>query len=142
MWKTNNSYHRISWRGINWKTGTESHTLLFMQQITNTNLLYSTGSSTPYSVMACTVKEPKNKWTHVYVGFPGPSLVKDSPAKQETQVQSLVWGDSPGEGNGQPLQQSCLGNFKGRAARWATIHGVTKSQTQLSSSTTTTYAHV
>ena len=34
--------------------------------------------------------------------------VKSLPAKWETQVQSLGWEDSPGEGNGNPLQYSCL----------------------------------
>ena len=33
-------------------------------------------------------------------------------------------GRSPGEGNGNPLQYSCLGNSMPRGARWATIHGV------------------
>ena len=51
-------------------------------------------------------------------------------------------GRAPGERNGYPLQYSCLGNFKGRAAWWATIHGVTKSQTQLIDSTTATYVYV
>ena len=37
-----------------------------------------------------------------------------------------------GEGNGTPLQYSCLENSMGRGAWWATVHGVTKSQTQLS----------
>ena len=36
--------------------------------------------------------------------------VKNSPAMQETQVQSLSWEDSPGGGNGNPLQYSCLEN--------------------------------
>ena len=36
------------------------------------------------------------------------------------------WGRSPGEGNGNPLQFSCLGNPMGRGAWWATIHGVSK----------------
>ena len=36
---------------------------------------------------------------------------------------------SPGEGNGNPLQYSCLGNPMDRGAWWATIHGVTKSLT-------------
>ena len=35
-------------------------------------------------------------------------------------------GGSPGEGNGNPLQYSCLGNPMDRGAWWATIHGVTK----------------
>ena len=33
-----------------------------------------------------------------------------APARQETQVPSLGWEDPPGEGNGNPLQYSCLGN--------------------------------
>ena len=41
-------------------------------------------------------------------------------------------GRSPGEGNGNPLQYSCLENPTDRGAWWATVYGVTKSQTQLS----------
>ena len=41
-------------------------------------------------------------------------------------------GRSPGEGNGNPLQHSCLGNPMGRGAWWATVHGVVKSRTCLS----------
>ena len=41
------------------------------------------------------------------------------------------WGRSSGEGNGNPLQYSCLENPRDRGAWWATVHGVTKSQTQL-----------
>ena len=37
-------------------------------------------------------------------------------------------GRSPGEGNGNPLQYSCLGNSTGRGALQATVHRVTKSQ--------------
>ena len=37
-----------------------------------------------------------------------------------------------GEGNGNPLQWSCLENPMDRGAWWATVHGVTKSRTQLS----------
>ena len=36
---------------------------------------------------------------------------------------------SPGEGNGNPLQYSCLENGMERKAWWATVHGVAKSQT-------------
>ena len=38
-------------------------------------------------------------------------------------------GRSPGGGHGNPLQYSCLGNPMDRGAWWATVHGVTKSQT-------------
>ena len=41
-------------------------------------------------------------------------------------------GRSPGEGNGNPLQDSCLGNPMDRGAWESTVHGITKSQTQLS----------
>ena len=41
-------------------------------------------------------------------------------------------GRSPGEGNGNPLQDSCLENPTDREAWWATVHGVTKSRTRLS----------
>ena len=39
-------------------------------------------------------------------------------------------GRSSGEGNGNPLQYSCLRNPMDRGALWAIVHGVTKSQTQ------------
>ena len=45
---------------------------------------------------------------------------------QETWVQSLGLGRSSGEGNGNPLQFSCLGNPMDRGASWATVHGVAK----------------
>ena len=41
------------------------------------------------------------------------------------------WGRSPGEGNGNPLQYSCLENHMDRGAWWAMIHRVAKSQTRL-----------
>ena len=41
------------------------------------------------------------------------------------------WGRSSGEGNGNPLQYSCLENPMDRGAWWATVHGVAKSQTLL-----------
>ena len=41
-------------------------------------------------------------------------------------------GGSPGEGNGNPLQYSCLENSVDRGAWWATVHGVEKSLTGLS----------
>ena len=37
-------------------------------------------------------------------------------------------GRAPGEGNGNPLRYSCLGNPKDREAWWPTVHGVTKNQ--------------
>ena len=41
-------------------------------------------------------------------------------------------GKSPGEGNGNPLQYSCVENPMDRDAWWATVHAVAKNWTQLS----------
>ena len=59
-------------------------------------------------------------------------IVNNLSSMQETQVRSLGWEDSPGGGNGNPLQYSCLENPMDRGPWWATVHGVTVSQTQLS----------
>ena len=61
-------------------------------------------------------------------GFPDGSVVKNPPAKQEMWVQSLGDEDPLGEGNGNPLQYSCLGNPTGREAWQATVHRVAESQ--------------
>ena len=63
--------------------------------------------------------------------FPADSVVKNSPAKQETQVCSLGPED-PSEVNGNPLHYSCLGNFMDRGACRAIVYRVAKSWTQLS----------
>ena len=52
--------------------------------------------------------------------------VKNLPATQETQVQSLGQEDPPGEGNCNPLQYSCLENPVDRGAWQATLHGVAR----------------
>ena len=49
-------------------------------------------------------------------------------------------GRSPGEGNGNPLQYSCLDNSMDRGAWRATVYGVKKSQTQLSNFHSLNYA--
>ena len=48
---------------------------------------------------------------------------------QEAWVRSLGQELFPEEGNGNPLQHSCLKNLMDRGARWATVHGIAKSQT-------------
>ena len=48
-----------------------------------------------------------------------------------------VSGRSPGEGDDNPLQYSCLENPTDGGAWWATVHGVAKSETQLSDFTFT-----
>ena len=49
-------------------------------------------------------------YTYIYISLQGGSVVKNRPAMKETQVRSLGWEDPLGEGNGNPLQYSCLGN--------------------------------
>ena len=64
-------------------------------------------------------------------GFPGGSEDKAS-ACNAGDLGLIPWlGRSPGEGNGNPLQYSCPENPMDRGAWWATVHGVTKSQTHL-----------
>ena len=48
---------------------------------------------------------------------------------------------NPGEGNGTPLQHSCLENPMDGGAWWAAVHGVTKSRTRLSDFTFTFHFH-
>ena len=64
-----------------------------------------------------------------YMGFPGGSVVKNSPANAGDMGSIPGLGRSCGEGNGNPLQYSCLGNLMDRGAWWATVHGVAESRT-------------
>ena len=64
--------------------------------------------------------------------FPGGAVVKNLPADVgNARDVGLIPGSerSPGEGNGNPLQYSCLENSMNRGAWWATVHGVAKNQT-------------
>ena len=58
--------------------------------------------------------------------FPGGSVVKNLPDNAGDMGSILELGRSPGEGNGNPLQYSCLGNPMDRGAWWATVLGVAK----------------
>ena len=68
------------------------------------------------------------------VGFPGGSEVKASACSAGDLGSIPRLRRFPGEGNGNPLQYSCLENPIDGGAWWATVHGVAKSQTQLSNS--------
>ena len=59
-------------------------------------------------------------------------MVKNLSEKQEMWVQSLGQEDPLENGMAHPLQYTYLENFMGRGAWWATVHGLAKSQTQLS----------
>ena len=62
-------------------------------------------------------------------GLPGGSVVKNLPANTGDVGSDPGSGRSPGEGNGNPLQDSCLENPVDRGAWQATVHGVVKSWT-------------
>ena len=87
------------------------------------------------------VEQRKKKFTRTRFLFQERSSEKGFPGGSEVKVSSCNAGDlgsipgsgrSPGEGNGKPLQSSWLENPMDRGAWWATVHGVAKSQTQLS----------
>ena len=66
---------------------------------------------------------------YVLLGFPGGSVVKKLPTKAgDAKDSGLIpgLGRSPGEGNGNPPQYSCLGNPMDRRAWRATVHEVSK----------------
>ena len=74
------------------------------------------------------------------------TLVLSSPAGSEGKASAYNAGDlgsipgsgrSPGKGNGNPLQYSCLENPMDGGTWWAIVHGVEKSRTRLSDFTFT-----
>ena len=66
-------------------------------------------------------------------------MVKNLPNNACDAIPGL--GRSPGEGNSNPLQYSCLENPMARGAWQATVHGVAKRKTQLNDSHTHTHTH-
>ena len=68
------------------------------------------------------------------MGFPGDSDGKGKESACSAGDPRLIpeLGRSPEEGNGNPVQYSCLRNPMDRGAWQATVHGVTKSRTRLS----------
>ena len=59
-------------------------------------------------------------------GFPGSSVVKSLPTNAGDMDLVPGSGRSPGEGNGNLLQYSCLGNPMDRGVWWAVVQGVAK----------------
>ena len=65
------------------------------------------------------------------LGFPRGSAVKYLPVNAGDTNSLSGSGRISGEGNDNPLQNSCLRNLMDRGAWWVTVYGVTKSQTHL-----------
>ena len=64
------------------------------------------------------------------MGFPGGSDGKESACTMGDPGSTPRLGRTPGEGNGNPLQYSCLENSMDSGARFAIVHSVAKSWTQ------------
>ena len=64
-----------------------------------------------------------------YIYFPGGSDSKESACNAGDRGSVPELGRSPGEGHGNPLHSSWLGNPRGRGAWWAVVQGVMNSQT-------------
>ena len=73
--------------------------------------------------------------------FPGSSDGRESAYNAGDPGSIPGLGRSPGEGNGNPLQYSCLENSMDRRSWWATVCWIAKSQTQLNDSHTHTHTH-
>ena len=71
-------------------------------------------------------------WTLLIEATSGGAVVKNPPANARDGSLMPGLGRSSGEGNGYPLQYSCLGNPTDRGAWRATVHRVTGSRTRLS----------
>ena len=63
--------------------------------------------------------------------FPGGSVTRNLPANAGDSGLILESGRSPGKGNGNSLQYSCLGNPTDRGAWWAPVHGVARLRSDL-----------
>ena len=68
---------------------------------------------------------------YVFLGFPGGSEVKASASNAGDPGLIPGSGRSPGEGNGNPLHYSCMGNPMDRGVWWATPHEVAKMEHNL-----------
>ena len=68
----------------------------------------------------------------LFLDFSGGSVVKNPPANARDAGLIPGPGQSPGGGYGNPLQYPCLENSMDKGAWQAIVHGVAKSQTQLS----------
>ena len=118
------------WNSPGKNTGVNSHSLLlgiFPTQGLNPGLLHCR-QSTYHSHFIGFIQE---FIFSLLLCFPGASDHKESACSAGDPDFILGSGRSPGEGNGNPLQYSCLENPMDRGAWQATVHGVAKNWTQL-----------
>ena len=114
-------------RGMDQEFGITRHKLLYTEWINDKILLYGTEHYIQYPVIM-EKNTKKNAYIHLYIyvyvqGFPGGAEVKASACNVGELGLILGSGRSPGEGNGNPLQYSCLENPMDGGAWWAIVHG-------------------
>ena len=97
-----------------WEFGVGIPTLLHLKWINNKVLLYSTGNYIQLLGINHNGKYEKKKKKECIIRFPGDSVVKNLPDNAGDAIPGS--GRSPGGGNGNPLQCSCLGNSRDRGA--------------------------
>ena len=134
---------------IRGKTGGWTHFEITNMSVTNVRLAKKNharcSKALPHARIPSHLSRPKlnDHWcTHPFIlwAFQVALVVKNLPSKTgDTRNTGLIpgMGSFSGEGNGNPLQYSCLGNPMGGGAWRATVHEVAKNLTRLSNSTTT-----
>ena len=112
---------------------TYAHTLLYIKQINNNDLLYSTANYIQYLLITYNGKESDKRYIYLYTihTHPGGSVVKNLPANAGDAGLIPGSGRYPGGGNGNPLQYSCLENPMNKGLWQATVHGITKNQIRI-----------
>ena len=83
----------------------------------------------------------KNAFELVLVRWINLELIILSEVSQKEKDKFCILTHTYGEGNGTPLQYSCLGNPMDGVAWWATVHGVARSRTRLTNFTFTFHFH-
>ena len=138
-------YNEYEWSPEKWLTGvtlikfTISHCLKRRQRETNKRKNYSVshrkrrkeGSEAWFPGLWVGKIHWRRLSTPVFLGFPCSSAGKESTCNAGDLDSIPGLGRSPGEGKGYPVQYSGLENSTNGGAWWATVHRVTKSQTQL-----------
>ena len=119
-------------KGMDVEFGINRCKLLYREWINNRALLYRTGNCIQYPVINHNGEEYEKECVCTYInnsGLPWGSDGKESACNPGDPGSIPESGRSPGEGNGNSLQYSCLENPMEGGAWWATVHGVTKSWT-------------
>ena len=104
---------------------------VIMEIIANTQMKHTMFQALSHSISITVLRES------IITEFPGGSGSKESAHSAGEPGSIPGSGRSPGEGNGNPLQYSCLENPMGRGAWRATVHEIAKSQTWLGDTHTT-----